>query len=98
MSHFPHTIDQVFPKTAETRAGVSPEALNEKFRRVRDHVFVGEANRPNSGRHTLSSFKQNHPTLNPTDQNARNKILEFTVRLISFIYPTPLLIFITVDY
>jgi len=88
-------IGQVFPKVGPKRAGVAPATLNEKFRLVRDHIFVGEEKNPKAGRHTLSSLKKAHPTLNPVKQNARNKIQEFDVRLISFSYPTPLLIFIT---
>jgi len=97
LSHVPHTTDQVFPKKAgRPRAGVAPAALNTKFEQVRAHVFRGEQGNPNAGRHTLSAFIQTHANARPVKQNARNKIQEFSVRLVILSYLTLLLIFITV--
>ena len=95
MSHFPHAVDQVFPKVGTTRAGVAPALLNDKFTRVSGHVFNGEKDKPNAGRHTLSAFLATHPGKEAKHRNDRNRIQEFDVRLLSFSYLTPLPMFIT---
>ena len=71
----------MFTAAKGKKAGLIPDDVSEEFKRISHHIFDGESNDKNSGRHTTSAWLKTHPGDKPIAQNAATHILKFKVRM-----------------